>query len=135
MAGSSLLDQTGGMSPTVLSPNSSSGTVPTRSTALSNKLTSVLSASYADLEIRDALEALDDRSVKNTAESRRRLRLDVQREVIQCNSEIIGEFGQIAEVCYLASRFAFISLVRSLLTLHIAIEAYWLQYSVSEQML
>jgi hypothetical protein len=59
----------------------------------------VLSASYADLEIRDALETLDSRGVENTSETRRQLRLHVQKEVVQCNGEIIKDFGQVAEVC------------------------------------
>lgn len=67
--------------------------------ALSTRITSVLSASYADLEIRDALETLDARSIRNTAETRRQLRLDVQKEVIQCNGEVVKDFGQVAEVC------------------------------------
>jgi len=58
----------------------------------------VLSASYADLEIRDVLETLDARGVQNTAETRRQLRLDVQKDVIECNGEIIKDFGQVAEV-------------------------------------
>lgn len=73
--------------------------LPQRSNALSNKITSVLSASYADLEIREALRTLDEKGIQNTAEARRRLRLDVQREVIECNGEIIKEFGLVAEVC------------------------------------
>ena len=72
---------------------------PQRSTALANKLTSVLSASYADAEIRDALRTLDERKVKNTAETRRRLRLDAQKEVIERNGDVIQDFGQVAEVC------------------------------------
>ena len=71
---------------------------PQRSTALSNKLSSVLSASYADSEIRDALRSLDERETKNTAETRRRLRLDIQKEVIQRNGAVIQEFGHVAEV-------------------------------------
>jgi hypothetical protein len=67
--------------------------------ALSSRITSVLSASYADLEIRDALETLDSRGVENTSETRRQLRLHVQKEVVQCNGEIIKDFGQVAEVC------------------------------------
>lgn len=66
--------------------------------ALSSRITSVLSASYADLEIRDALETLDTREVQNTAETRRQIRLDVQKEVIQCNGEIVKDFGDVAEV-------------------------------------
>jgi conserved oligomeric Golgi complex subunit 6 len=65
---------------------------------LSSRITSVLSASYADLEIRDALETLDARGIRNTAETRRQLRLDVQKEVIQCNGDIVKDFGQVAEV-------------------------------------
>jgi len=71
-----------------------------RSNALSSKLTSILSASYADLDIRDALEALDARHVNNTADTRRNLRLDVQKEMIDCNAGIIQDFGQVAKVCY-----------------------------------
>lgn len=66
--------------------------------ALSSRITSVLSASYADLEIRDALETLDARRVRNTAETRRQIRLQVQKEVIQCNGEIVKDFGEVAEV-------------------------------------
>lgn len=84
-----------------LSPASPAvGTPGTRGTsALSSRITSVLSASYADLDIRDAVETLDARGVQNTAETRRQLRLDVQREVIECNGEIVKDFGEVAEVC------------------------------------
>lgn len=58
----------------------------------------MLSASYADLDIRDALETLDSRGVRNTAETRRQIRLDVQKEVIQCNGEIVKDFGEVAQV-------------------------------------
>ena len=71
---------------------------PQRSNALSNKLSGVLSASYADSEIRDALRSLDDRKIKNTADTRRKLRLDVQNEVIQRNGAIVQDFGHVAEV-------------------------------------
>ncbi|PGH26583.1 hypothetical protein AJ80_01712 [Polytolypa hystricis UAMH7299] len=68
-----------------------------RATALSNKLSTVLSASYADSDIRNALETLDDRGIQNTAEARRQLRLDVQKEVIDNNGKIIQDFGLVAE--------------------------------------
>ncbi|KKK25038.1 hypothetical protein P175DRAFT_0464826 [Aspergillus ochraceoroseus IBT 24754] len=68
-----------------------------RSNALSNRLTSVLSASYADSDIRDALETLSTRGIHNTAEVRRQLRLDVQKEVVDCNAEIVRDFGKVAE--------------------------------------
>ena len=65
--------------------------------ALSTRITNVLSASYSDLEIRDALAVLDGRNFVNTAESRRRLRLDVQEEVISANGAIIDDFGAVAD--------------------------------------
>ncbi|KAK5684189.1 Golgi transport complex subunit 6 [Elasticomyces elasticus] len=68
-----------------------------RSNALQNRITGVLSASYADLEIRDALAILDGRNIQNTADSRRNLRLDVQQELIECNSDIVQDFGKVAE--------------------------------------
>jgi hypothetical protein len=71
---------------------------PLRSNALSSKVTSVLSASYADLEIKDALNLLDGRGVENNAETRRRLRLDIQKDVIESNGAVIKEFGHVAEV-------------------------------------
>jgi hypothetical protein len=67
-------------------------------TALSSKVSGVLSASYADLEIRDALSLLDLRGIENSAETRRQLRLDIQKDVIESNGDIIKEFGHVAEV-------------------------------------
>ena len=77
-------------------PTATSLTQPTN--VLSNKLTSVLSASYADSEVRDALRQLDATKIQNTPETRRKLRLDVQKEIIECNAGIIDDFGAIAEV-------------------------------------
>jgi hypothetical protein len=82
-----------------MSANHALGGASRGANALSSRITSVLSASYADLEIRDALETLDARGVQNTAETRRQLRLQVQKEVIQCNGEIVKDFGAVAEVC------------------------------------
>ena len=65
---------------------------------LSSKVSSVLSSSYADTEFREALTLLDDRGVLNTAETRRQLRLDLQKEVIDSNAEIVDEFAKVAEV-------------------------------------
>jgi hypothetical protein len=65
---------------------------------LSSKVTSVLSTSYADTEFREALTLLDERGILNSAETRRQLRLDLQKEVIDSNGEIIDEFGKVAEV-------------------------------------
>lgn len=82
------------------SPASSPLSPPTsqRSTALSNRLTSVLSASYADSDIRDSLETLSLRGIHNTAGTRRQIRLDVQKEVVDSNAEIVRDFGKVAEV-------------------------------------
>lgn len=71
--------------------------LPQRSNALSNKISSVLSASYADLEIREVLKTLDAKDIQNNAETRRRLQLDVQKDVIECNGGIVKEFGHVAE--------------------------------------
>lgn len=80
------------------SPAMSPGPTAPKSSALQSRISSVLAASYSDLEIRDALETLDARKVHNTAETRRNLRLDAQQELIQCNGEIIRDFGQVAQV-------------------------------------
>ena len=71
---------------------------PPKSNALSNKISTVLSASYADSEIREALRTLGEKSIKNSAETRRKLRLNVQKEVIERNGDIIKDFGHVAEV-------------------------------------
>ncbi|KAI0015839.1 conserved oligomeric complex COG6 [Xylariomycetidae sp. FL0641] len=79
-------------------PTPSTPGIPGRSSnPLSSKVTSVLSTSYADAEFRESLALLDERHVANTAETRRQLRLDVQKEVIESNGQIITEFGRVAE--------------------------------------
>jgi hypothetical protein len=83
--------------PLLASP--SAGATSRGASALSSRITSVLSASYADLDIRDAIKTLGARGVQNTAETRRQLRLEVQKEVIQCNGEIVKDFGEVAAVC------------------------------------
>ena len=79
--------------------NPTNSAFPQRSHALSNKLNSILSTSFADVEIREALRTLDERQIRNSPETRRWLRLDTQKEVIDCNSDIIKDFGHVAEVC------------------------------------
>lgn len=61
-------------------------------------LSSVLSAPYSDLEIKDSLAILDRLFVENTPESRRQLRIDVQRDVIESDGAIIRDFTRISEV-------------------------------------
>lgn len=90
-----------------LSPASSQTGVASRGVnALASRITNILSASYADLEIRGVLETLDERNIKNTAETRRHLRLDVQKEVIECNGEIVKDFGKVAEVRFILGHCA-----------------------------
>lgn len=74
------------------------GGTPRAVAPLASKATSILSSSYSDNEFRGALALLDERKVLNDAETRRRIRLDLQKEVIDSNGEIIGEFGRVAEV-------------------------------------
>ncbi|KAK4140093.1 oligomeric complex COG6-domain-containing protein [Dichotomopilus funicola] len=83
-----------------LSPQSAAASpslVPKAPTPFSSKVTAVLSSSYTDAEFREALTLLDKRRVWNTAETRRHLRLDLQKEVIDSNGEIIDEFAKVAE--------------------------------------
>jgi hypothetical protein len=81
-----------------VSPLSPPGNQAPRSTALTNRLTSVLASSYTDTDIREALGILDDRGTQNTPETRRNLRLDIQKEVIDSNGQIIQDFGKVADV-------------------------------------
>lgn len=86
------LDSGGFLSPSAADLPSS------KTNAISNKITAVLSSSYADIEIRDALETLDARRIRNTPGTRRHLRRDVQKEIIDCNGEIVKDFAEVAQV-------------------------------------
>ncbi len=81
-----------------LSVGISPGEALSRNNALANKITGVLSASFANADIRDVIEILDRREFRNTPETRRQFRLGVQKEVIDCNGEVITAFGEVAEV-------------------------------------
>lgn len=94
---------TGLLSPRL--PSSTSG-LKGLNNPLTSKVTSVLSASYTDADFRDSLALLDERGVHNNAETRRRLRLDVQKDVIDSNGEVIAEFGRVAEVGVFTLLFA-----------------------------
>lgn len=65
--------------------------------AFSSKVTAVLATSYADSEFRDALSLLDERGITNSAATRRQLRLNIQKEVIESNGDIISEFGKVSD--------------------------------------
>lgn len=86
----------GPLSPGLLSPGP--GAANRAVNPISSKVTSVLSTSYTDSEFREALALLDERGISNSAETRRQLRLDVQKEVIDSNGQIISEFGRVADV-------------------------------------
>lgn len=66
--------------------------------SLSTKVTSILSSSFSDAEFREALSLLDERAISNDAKSRRQIKLDLHREVLDCNGLIIDQFGCVAEV-------------------------------------
>jgi hypothetical protein len=61
-------------------------------------VTAVLSTSFADTDFRDALSLLDERGLVNTPDTRRQLRLDLQKELIDSNGDIISQFGKVADV-------------------------------------
>lgn len=63
------------------------------------KVASVLSTSYSDNHFRDAIFLADERLSRGSAKTRRLLRLDLLREAIDCNGEIIEEMGSVVEVC------------------------------------
>jgi conserved oligomeric Golgi complex subunit 6 len=74
-----------------------------KSSALSNKITALLSFSFSDSELRDALAILDTRRIQNTADTRRNLAQDAQKELLDVNSEIVADFGKVADVRFLLS--------------------------------
>ncbi|SPO01311.1 related to Conserved oligomeric Golgi complex subunit 6 [Cephalotrichum gorgonifer] len=63
----------------------------------SSKVNGVLATSYADSEFREVLSMVDERGLENSSELRRQIRLQLQKEVIESNGEIIREFGHVAE--------------------------------------
>ncbi len=69
-----------------------------RANALTAKLTNVLSSSYADSEIREALRLLELQGRHNDEAFRRNLKFDAQKEVIDANARIVKDFGKVAEV-------------------------------------
>lgn len=51
--------------------------------------------------------------MRNDAETRRRVRLDLQKEVIDSNGEVIAEFGRVAEVGSLSRQLPSINQIYS----------------------
>ena len=69
-----------------------------RSNVLTTKLTSVLSSSYADSEIRDALRVFDQRHKHDDPDTDFDLKYEAQKEVIEANTRIIKDFSEVAKV-------------------------------------
>lgn len=69
-----------------------------RGTALSNKLTSILSSSYADTETRDALRLFDLRYGDKWAKTEFDVKYEAQREVTEANARIVDDFSKVAKV-------------------------------------
>lgn len=77
---------------------SEEGVASKRATALSTKLATVLSASYADSEIREALRLFDLRDVASGEGSTYNLKALAEKEVIDANARVVDDFGHVAEV-------------------------------------
>lgn len=65
---------------------------------LATRVSSILSTSYSDADFRGTLTVIDGRGIKNDGNARRRLRLHLQREVIEKNGKVLDEFGLVSEV-------------------------------------
>lgn len=77
------------------------GILSKRGTALSNKLTSVLSSTYADSETRDALRLFDARYGDKWTRDDFDVRYEAQKEAIEANARIVDDFSKVAKVGYL----------------------------------
>ncbi|KAM3427631.1 hypothetical protein MY4824_009309 [Beauveria thailandica] len=65
--------------------------------ALATKVSAVLSASYTDAEFRGAVALIEHRGLKHDGRTRRRLRLELQKEVIEKNGKILDDFGFVSD--------------------------------------
>ncbi|RMZ75604.1 hypothetical protein DV737_g5215, partial [Chaetothyriales sp. CBS 132003] len=79
------------------SPTASDSLASRKANALSTKLATVLSSSYADSEIREALRLLDLRQGAHHDDIKHNLKANVQKEVIDANARILDDFGRVAE--------------------------------------
>ena len=55
--------------------------------------------SFSDSEFGETLSVFDQRILFNDARKRRQIRLDLQKDVMQCNGLVLDQFGRVAEVC------------------------------------
>ncbi|RMD39850.1 hypothetical protein DV735_g5275, partial [Chaetothyriales sp. CBS 134920] len=81
----------------LLSPSVGDSLASRKASALSTKLATVLSSSYADSEIREALTLLDLRQAVASENIKHNLKAGVQKEVIDANARILDDFGHVAE--------------------------------------
>lgn len=81
-----------------LSPNEN-GSAAKKANALSSKLSTVLSSSYADPEIREALRLFDRQDLHQRTRNGQNLKSIAEKEVIDANARILEDFGDVAEVC------------------------------------
>lgn len=79
--------------------DSQTSSVGQKSNILAAKVTSILSASYANSEIGDVLQIIDTPNTRFAPSDRRHLRIEVNKDIIDCNATIIDDFGHVAEVC------------------------------------
>lgn len=93
----------------------SDGNSTRRGNALSNKLTRVLSSSYADSEIRDALRLYDGRyGHRQELDRVLDLKYEAQKEVIEANARIVDDFAGVAKVCPDHSNCSTVALTHSI---------------------
>ena len=76
-----------------LSPDGASSSS-RRANALSMRISTVLSSSYADSELREALRLFDQRR----AQPGNNLKALAEKEVIDSNAQIVDDFGHVAAV-------------------------------------
>lgn len=66
---------------------------------LSRKVQRTLSLQISSPELREALEALSDVSVENSAAARRQLRPAAERNLLAVNSHFLAESERLLQVC------------------------------------
>lgn len=84
---------------------------------LSSKINAVLSTSFADGEFGEVLSTIDELELVNTPITRRQFRLQLQKNVIESNGEVVKDFSRVAEVrLSFSNQLAFCEKTRTLST-------------------
>ncbi|OAA73773.1 ATPase, AAA-type, core [Cordyceps fumosorosea ARSEF 2679] len=65
---------------------------------LATKVSALLSTSYSDADFRSAVALIDHRGIRNDGKTRRRLRLELQKEVIENNGKVLDDFSSVSDV-------------------------------------